>query len=99
MAKSRGAKPSEKLLHAIGKDDDTRDDSQERVDIIRIGLQKDFDHGSHEVFRMVALSLNISMEKNAQEPIGPLALSSYVANSRLPFSKKTSALANRARNA
>src|ERR1700694_894016 len=33
-AKFRGAKPSEKLLHAIGKDDDSRDDSQESVDII-----------------------------------------------------------------
>src|SRR5258708_16323308 len=51
--KSRGAKPSEKLLHAIGKDDDSRDDSQESVDIIRIGLQKGFDHGSQEGFRLV----------------------------------------------
>ena len=32
-AKSWGAKPSEELLHAIGKDDDSRDDSQESVDI------------------------------------------------------------------
>jgi hypothetical protein len=33
-AKSWAARPSEKLLHAIGEDDDSCDDSQERVDII-----------------------------------------------------------------
>jgi len=40
-------------LHAIGKDDDSRDDSQESVDILRIGLKEAFDHGSQEVFPLV----------------------------------------------
>ena len=47
----RGARPSEELLHAIGKDDDSRHNSQESVDIIWIGLEKGFDHRSQELSR------------------------------------------------
>jgi hypothetical protein len=46
-----GARPSEELLHAIGKDDDSRHNSQESVDIIWIGLEKGFDHRSQELSR------------------------------------------------
>jgi hypothetical protein len=52
-AKSSGARPSEELLHAIGKGDDSRDDSQESVDIIRIRLKKGFDHRSQELSPLV----------------------------------------------